>query len=101
MASRDPHWRCWIEFATRVILRSRCRFSEEATDDRAILLDHTQRPRNHDFSREEAGLPYKIIPVNVSTAHQFKPELLAISPNNRIPVVDNKPKSALGVVAPP
>jgi len=42
---------------------------------------------------EEAGLPYRIIPVNISTGDQFKPEFLAISLNNRIPaIVDHKPK---------
>lgn len=42
---------------------------------------------------EEAGLPYKIVPVNISKGDQFKPEFLAISPNNRIPaIVDREPK---------
>src|SRR5271154_977649 len=42
---------------------------------------------------EEAGLPYKIIPVNISKGDQFKPEFLAISPNNKIPaIVDHDPK---------
>jgi GST-like protein len=42
---------------------------------------------------EEAGIPYKIIPVNISTGEQFKPDFLAISPNNRVPaMVDTEPK---------
>src|SRR5271154_7513567 len=42
---------------------------------------------------EEAGLPYKIIPVNISKGDQFKPEFLTVSPNNRIPaIVDHEPK---------
>jgi GSH-dependent disulfide-bond oxidoreductase len=42
---------------------------------------------------EEAGLAYRIVPVNISKGEQFRPELLAISPNNRIPaIVDHKPK---------
>src|SRR6201987_6542306 len=42
---------------------------------------------------EEAGLRYKIIPVNISQGDQFKPEFLTISPNNRIPaIVDHEPK---------
>jgi GST-like protein len=42
---------------------------------------------------EEAGLAYKIVPVNISKGEQFSPEFLAISPNNRIPaIVDHKPK---------
>ena len=36
---------------------------------------------------EEAGLPYRIIPVNISAGDQFKPEFLAIAPNNRIPAI--------------
>ena len=36
---------------------------------------------------EEAGLPYTILPVNLSRGDQFKPEFLAISPNNRIPAI--------------
>jgi GST-like protein len=41
---------------------------------------------------EETGLPYKIHPVDLNRGDQFKPEFLAISPNNRIPaIVDNSP----------
>jgi GST-like protein len=41
---------------------------------------------------EETGLPYKIIPVNISRGDQFDPAFLAISPNNRIPaIVDHDP----------
>lgn len=41
---------------------------------------------------EEVGLPYKVIPVNIGRGEQFKPEFLAISPNNRIPaIVDHDP----------
>ncbi|MGH7831165.1 MAG: glutathione S-transferase N-terminal domain-containing protein, partial [Candidatus Binatia bacterium] len=36
---------------------------------------------------EETGLPYRIHPVNISKGEQFKPEFLAISPNNRIPAI--------------
>jgi GST-like protein len=42
---------------------------------------------------EEAELPYRIVPVNISKGEQFSPEFLAISPNNRMPaIVDLKPK---------
>lgn len=41
---------------------------------------------------EEAQLPYRVIPVNISKGEQFKPEFLRISPNNRIPaLVDHAP----------
>ena len=34
---------------------------------------------------EECGLPYSVHKVNIGQGEQFKPEFLAISPNNRIP----------------
>ena len=41
---------------------------------------------------EELGLPYQVIPVNIRAGEQFRPEFLAISPNNRIPaIVDHEP----------
>ncbi len=36
---------------------------------------------------EECGLDYKVKPVNIREDEQFKPEFLAISPNNRIPAI--------------
>ena len=36
---------------------------------------------------EEAGIEYKVIPVNLGAGDQFKPEFLKISPNNRMPVI--------------
>ena len=41
---------------------------------------------------EEAGLPYRLLPVDIGSGAQFRPEFLAISPNNRIPaIVDTAP----------
>jgi GST-like protein len=41
---------------------------------------------------EELGIPYTVKPVNIRAGDQFKPEFLAISPNNRIPaIVDHAP----------
>jgi GSH-dependent disulfide-bond oxidoreductase len=41
---------------------------------------------------EELGVPYTVFPVNIRSGDQFKPEFLAISPNNRIPaIVDRAP----------
>lgn len=48
---------------------------------------------------EECALPYRAIPVNIGAGDQFKPEFLAISPNNKIPALtdpdgpDGKPIS--------
>ena len=36
---------------------------------------------------EELGLPYKVIPVEIGKGDQFKPEFLAISPNNKMPAI--------------
>ena len=41
---------------------------------------------------EECGLPYRVLPVNIAAGDQFRPEFLAISPNNRMPaIVDHDP----------
>src|SRR6188472_4524535 len=36
---------------------------------------------------EECGLPYRAMPVNIGAGDQFKPEFLAISPNNKVPAL--------------
>lgn len=36
---------------------------------------------------EEVGLPYRVIPINIMAGDQFKPEFLAISPNNKMPAI--------------
>ena len=36
---------------------------------------------------EECGLPYTMIPVNISKGEQFRPEFLKIAPNNRMPAI--------------
>ena len=41
---------------------------------------------------EETGIPYRIIPVNISKGEQFEPDFLKISPNNKMPaIVDHNP----------
>jgi GST-like protein len=47
---------------------------------------------------EETGLAYNVHGVNIGAGDQFKPEFLAISPNNKIPaIVDSEgPKGAGG-----
>ena len=36
---------------------------------------------------EECGLPYHVTPIDIGAGDQFKPEFLAISPNNKIPAI--------------
>ena len=36
---------------------------------------------------EETGLPYRIVPVDIRSGEQFKPDFLKISPNNRMPAI--------------
>jgi GST-like protein len=60
-----------------------------------IDLYYWTTPNGHKITifLEEAGLSYRIVPVNISRGEQFRPEFLAISPNNRMPaIVDQKPK---------
>jgi GST-like protein len=41
---------------------------------------------------EETGLPYRVIPVQLSAGQQFAPEFQTISPNSKIPaIVDHAP----------
>jgi glutathione S-transferase len=59
-----------------------------------IDLYHWPTPNGHKITifLEEAGLSYRIHPVNIGKGDQFKPEFLAISPNNRMPaIVDQAP----------
>src|ERR1700744_6217512 len=61
-----------------------------------IMIDvhYWTTPNGHKITifLEEAGLEYKIIPVNIGKGEQFKAEFLAVSPNNRIPaIVDHDP----------
>jgi GST-like protein len=60
-----------------------------------IELHYWTTPNGHKITMflEEAGLDYEIVPVNIGKGEQFKPEFLAVSPNNRIPaILDRKPK---------
>jgi GST-like protein len=59
-----------------------------------IELHYWPTPNGHKITMflEEAGLPYEIRPVNIGAGEQFRPEFLAISPNNRMPaIVDRAP----------
>lgn len=59
-----------------------------------IDLYYWTTPNGHKITifLEEASVPYRLIPVNISTGDQFKPDFLRIAPNNRIPaIVDTEP----------
>ncbi len=38
---------------------------------------------------EECGLPYRVHPVDIGAGQQFEPHFLAISPNNKIPAIED------------
>ncbi|WP_376090810.1 glutathione S-transferase family protein [Roseomonas sp. CCTCC AB2023176] len=48
---------------------------------------NTPNGRKVSVALEEMGLPYTVVPVDISKGEQFRPEFLAISPNNRIPAI--------------
>ena len=59
-----------------------------------IEFYHWPTPNGHKITifLEEAGLAYNLHSVDIGKGDQFKPEFLAISPNNRIPaIVDTAP----------
>lgn len=59
-----------------------------------IELHYWTTPNGHKITMflEETGLPYRIVPVNIGKGDQFKPEFLAIAPNNRMPaIIDDEP----------
>ncbi len=47
----------------------------------------TPNGRKVSIMLEECGLPYRVHPVNIGKGEQFRPEFLAINPNNRIPAI--------------
>ena len=59
-----------------------------------IDLYYAPTPNGHKVSLflEESGLQYRLHRIDISAGEQFKPEFLAISPNNKIPaIVDSQP----------
>ena len=59
-----------------------------------IDLYYWPTPNGHKITLflEEAGLPYRLIPVDIGKGQQFEPDFLRISPNNKIPaIVDHEP----------
>jgi GST-like protein len=62
-----------------------------------IDLYYWTTPNGHKITMflEEVGLPYRIVPVNISKKEQTAPSFLNISPNGRIPaVLDHAPADA-------
>jgi GST-like protein len=59
-----------------------------------IDLYYWTTPNGHKVTMflEETGLPYRVVPINITKGEQFAPDFLKISPNNRIPaIVDHAP----------
>jgi GST-like protein len=59
-----------------------------------IDLYYWPTPNGHKITLflEESGLPYTVKPVDIGAGEQFKPDFLAIAPNNRMPaIVDHAP----------
>ncbi|MBD2579608.1 glutathione binding-like protein [Oscillatoria sp. FACHB-1406] len=59
-----------------------------------LELYYWPTPNGHKIAifLEEAGLEYRIFPVDIRAGDQFKPDFLKISPNNRMPaIVDPNP----------
>ena len=59
-----------------------------------IDLHYWPTPNGHKITLflEETGLPYRIVPVDIGRGEQFRPDFLAIAPNNRMPaIVDHAP----------
>jgi len=60
---------------------------------------NTPNGRKISVALEEMGLPYKVIPVNITKGEQMAPAFLKLSPNNKIPAIvdpegpDGKPVS--------
>jgi GST-like protein len=54
-----------------------------------IDLYYWPTPNGHKVTifLEEAGLEYRIVPINIRKGEQFAPEFLKISPNNRMPAI--------------
>jgi len=48
---------------------------------------NTPNGRKISVALEEMGLPYKVIPVNITKGEQMAPGFLKISPNNKIPAI--------------
>jgi GSH-dependent disulfide-bond oxidoreductase len=59
------------------------------TQTQPIDVYYTATPNGHKATimLEELGVPYTLHFINIGRGDQFKPEFLAISPNNKIPAI--------------
>ena len=60
-----------------------------------IELYYWPTPNGHKITLflEETGLPYQIVPLDISKGGQFKPEFLAFSPNSRMPAIIDRARA--------
>ena len=68
-------------------VRSKAKAAEKSAQP--LELHYWPTPNGFKISimLEECGLPYTLVPVNISKGEQFKPDFLKISPNNRMPAI--------------
>src|SRR5258705_1717602 len=52
-----------------------------------LLTWNRPNGRKISVALEEMGLPYKVVPVNISKGEQMAPAFLKLSPNNKIPAI--------------
>lgn len=59
------------------------------SDSAALDLHYWPTPNGHKVTLllEELAVPYTLRPVNITAGEQFKPDYLAISPNNKMPAL--------------
>ena len=50
----------------------------------------TPNGRKVSIMLEEIGIDYNVFPINIGKDEQFQPHFLEISPNNRIPAINDK-----------
>src|SRR5258706_15494564 len=70
------------------------RLADKPRRRKMIQFYYWPTPNGHKITMflEEAGLEYAIHPVDISAGDQFRPDFLAISPNNRMPaIIDTTP----------
>ena len=54
-----------------------------------LYTSTTPNGRKVSIALEELDLPYEVEKVDLQAGDQFKPEFLALSPNNKIPAIDD------------